>query len=164
MYGMVCGVYASTGRLGVIKISSPAAISAELPSALPPGILGVFARLRLPEQGVSVAALGAMLRSRDLEFAIEQLADADVILITFACTSESLIHGPRWDQELIVRIDTAACISATTATTAVIATLRVLGARRIGVAIPSPDDVNEAERRFLESVVHMALRWCIWKV
>jgi maleate isomerase len=156
---MVCSVYESTGRLGIIDISSPVALSVE-----PPSVLGVFARIRLPGQEVSVAALGAMLRSRDLKLATEQLADADVNLITFACTSGSLIHGPGWDQELVDRIETASGISATTATAAVIATLRVLGARRIGVAIPSPDDVNEAERRFLESVVHMALRWCIWKV
>jgi len=158
---MVCSVYGSTGRLGVIEISFPVALSVELSSALPPSVLGIFARIRLPGQEVSVAALDAMLRSRDLELAAEQLADADVNLITFACPSGSLIHGLGWDQELVDRIETASGISATTATTAVIAILRVLGARRIGVATPSPDDVNEAERRFLEAP--WASRWCIWK-
>ncbi len=101
MYGMVCGVYRSTGRLGVIEISYLGALSTELPSALPPSVLEVFARIRLPGQEVSVAALDAMLRSRDLELAAEQLADADVNLITFACTSGSFIPGPGWDQELL---------------------------------------------------------------
>lgn len=149
---MVGGVYGSAGRLGVIEISSSVALSAELPSALPPNILAIFARIRLPGQEVSVAALDAMLRSRDLEVAAEQLADADVDLITFACTSASLIHGPGWDEKLIERIEAAAAIPATTTTTAVIESLRFLGAQSIGVGTPYPEDVNEAERRFLEAM------------
>lgn len=152
-------MYGSAGRLGVIEISSSVALSAELPGALPPNALAVFARIRLPAQEVSVAALDAMLSSRDLEVAAEQLADADVDLITFACTSGSLIHGPGWDQKLIDRIQAASGIPATTTTTAVVERLRFLGARRIGIGTPYPEDVNEAERRFVEAmgfaVVHM---------
>ncbi|MBA2556521.1 MAG: hypothetical protein H0V12_04120 [Chloroflexi bacterium] len=91
MYDIVYGVYGSTGRLGIIDISSPVALGGE-----PPSVLGV---------------------------------------------------------------ETASGIPATAATTAVIATLRILGARRIDVATPSPSDVNEAERRFLGAmgfeVVHL---------
>jgi len=101
---------------------------------------------------VSVAALDAMLRSRDLEAAAEQLADADVDLITFGCTSGSLIHGLGWDDKLIDRIGAASGIPATTTTTAVIEILRFFGARRIGVGTPYPDDVNNAERRYLEAM------------
>lgn len=134
-------------------------MSAELPRALPANVLPVFARIRLPGQNVSVAALEAMLRSRGLESAAEQLADADVDLITFACTSGSLIRGPGGDQKLIERIEAASGIRATTTTTAVVESLRSLRARRIGVGTPYPADVNEAERRFFEAmgfeVAHM---------
>ncbi len=145
-------MYGSAGRLGVIEISSSVALSAELPRALPSNALAVFARIRLPGQEVSVAALDAMLRSRDLEAAAEQLADADVHLITFACTSGSLIHGPGWDEELIERMAAVSGIPCTTTTTAVLASLRFLDAQRIGVGTPYPDEVNKAERRFLEAM------------
>ena len=145
-------MYGSAGRLGVIEISSSVALSAELPRVLPSNVLAVFARIRLPGQEVSVAALDAMLRSLDLETAAEQLVDADVDLITFACTSGSLIHGPGWDEKLIERMVAVAGIPATTTTTAVIASLRFLGAQRIAVGTPYPDDINEAERRFLEAM------------
>ncbi len=144
-------VLGAAGRIGVIEISSSIALSAELPTALPADVVAVFARIRLPGYEVSVPALDAMLRSRDLEVAAEQLADADVDLITFACTSGSLLHGPGWDRTLVERIVAASGIPATTTTTAVMDNLHQLGVRRIGVGTPYPDDVNEAERRFLEA-------------
>lgn len=145
-------MYGSAGRIGVIEISSSVALSAEMPTALPVGVLAVFARIRLPAQEVSVAALDAMLRSTDLESAAEQLADADVSLITFACTSGSLIHGPGWNQKLIQRIESASGASATTTATAVVDALRHVGGKRLSVGTPYPDDVNKAERAFLEAV------------
>lgn len=144
-------MYGSAGRVGVIEISSSVALSAELPSALAPDYLAVFSRIRLPRQEVSVAALETMLRSRELELAAEQLADADVDLITFGCTSASFINGPGWDEQLSARIEATAGVPATTTTTAVLAALRSSGAQRIGVATPYPQDINAVERRFFDA-------------
>ena len=143
----------------MIEISSSHRLSEELPAALPAGAVALFSRIRLPGQEVTVAALERMLMGADLELAAMQLADADVELIAFGCTSASFIHGQDGDRGVIERIERAADVPATTTSTAVVNALRSLSAERIGVATPYPDAVNEAETEFFESagfdVVHI---------
>jgi len=146
------GMYGSAGRIGVIDISSCVALSAELPLAVTRDVVVFRACIRLPGQEVSVAALDAMLQTRELETAAEQLADTDVDVITFACTSGSFIHGPGWDEQLIARITAATGIPASTTTTALVAALRELDVQRLVVGTPYPDEVNASERRFLEGI------------
>jgi maleate isomerase len=138
-------------RVGVIEISSSFRLSAEVPGALPDGVVALFSRVRLPRQEVSVAALEEMLAGGDLELAAKQLADAGVALIAFGCTSASFIGGPDGDRRLIERIEGASGTRATTTSTAVVDALRQLGVRRIGVATPYPNPVNRVEQEFFEN-------------
>jgi len=152
-------MYGTRGRIGLIDVSSCVALSAELPLAVPRDVVAITSRIRLRDQEVSVDALDAMARSSELETAAAQLADADVDVIAFACTSASFLHGAGGDAQLAERITGATGIPATTTATAMVAALRALDVRRVGVGTPYPDAVNAAERAFLEAagfdVVHI---------
>lgn len=78
------------------------------------------------------------------------LATGQPDIILFGCTSGSLIKGFGYDQELIKRIEDTTGVRAMTTSSAVIAALRALGAKRIVVSTPYIDTVNEIEKKFLE--------------
>jgi maleate isomerase len=97
-----------------------------------------------------VDALAEMVAGDRLEQAALELADADVAAITFACTSGSLLHGPGFDERLRARMTKATGLPASTTATAVVESLRHLGAHTVSVGTPYIDAINERERDFLE--------------
>src|ERR1700758_1438707 len=103
MYGNVSG-YGRAGRVGVIDLSTCTSLTAEFGLAVPPEVLVLYARLRLPRGEVSVAALDEMFHGTRLEEAALELSDAGVSAIAFACTSGSLLHGPGFDRRVCDRI------------------------------------------------------------
>jgi maleate isomerase len=138
-------------HVGFIELSTSIAISHEVPGALPPGVTALTTRLRLPGGEVSADALGRMVDADRLEDASRELADGGACAIAFACTTGSLIRGPGFDRELVDRMEAAAGVRATTTSTALLASLSALGAKRIAVATPYVDELNDLEARFLEA-------------
>jgi len=138
-------------RVGFIELSTSLAMSAEAPEALPHGVRPLLTRLRLPGGEVSAAALDEMVSSDRLEEAGRELADGGARVVSFACTTGSLVRGPGFDQELVARLERASGARASTTSTALVAVLQALGARTVAVATPYVDELNELERRFLEA-------------
>jgi len=138
-------------RVGLIELSTSVATTAEALQTLPEGVHAVSTRIRLPGGEVSADALGAMVDSDRLEQATCELADADVGVVAFACTTGSLIRGPGFDRELIARMEAAAPVRATTTATALLAALEALEVTRVAVATPYVDDLNQREVVFLEA-------------
>jgi maleate isomerase len=138
-------------HVGFIELSTSMAISHEAGDALPPGVNALMTRLRLPDGEVSADALGRMVGSDRLEEASRELADGGASVIAFACTTGSLLGGPGFDRELIDRMEGASGVRATTTSTALLAALSALGAKRIAVATPYVDELNDLEVRFLEA-------------
>src|SRR5215216_4761613 len=99
------GKWGALGRLGFIELSTSIALSADLPSALPPGVTALLTRLRLPDGEVSVRALERMVSSSRLEEATRELADVEVDVVAFACTTGSLIGGVGFDRKVIQRME-----------------------------------------------------------
>jgi maleate isomerase len=144
-------VYGSRGKVGVIDLSTCTALVAEFGLAVPPEVLVLYSRLRLPRGEVTVEALDEMLSGGRLEEAALELADAGVAAITVACTSATLLHGAGFDEQVSERVKRASGVPATTTATAVRLALRAVGARRASVGTPYDDQINERERAFLES-------------
>src|SRR5215217_3734723 len=94
-------------RVGFIDLSTSLAVSAEAPSALPAGARPLLTRLRLPRGEVSAAALDEMVGSDRLEEASRELADGGARVVSFACTTGSLVRGPGFDRELVERMEGA---------------------------------------------------------
>jgi maleate isomerase len=133
-------------KLGLIVPSSNTTMEPELTRALPDWITVHTSRIRLVD--VDERSLVAM--EEGVERAALELADAEVDLILFGCTTGSLIGGKGYDLMIADRITSVTGIRALTTSTAVLRALEAVNARRISVATPYIDSVNEAERRFLE--------------
>ena len=85
-----------------------------------------------------------------IDSAAKLLATAHPDLVLFGCTSGSLIGGFGYDLELIKRMEGQCGAKALTTSSAVLMALKALGAKRVVVATPYVDRVNEIEKKFLE--------------
>lgn len=102
---------------------------------------------RLPLEEVTEAELIRM--AERLEEASRLLADAEVNIIAYGCTTGSLIKGEGYDLELEERIRKATSIPAVATARAVLDALRAKGLKRIAVATPYTEEINEKEQEFL---------------
>lgn len=140
MYGWRC-------RIGLILPSSNTTMEPEFVRYAPEGVSVHATRLPLGE--VTEAELTRM--AARVEEAARLLADAQVDIIAYGCTTGSLIKGKGYDLELEGRIREATGIPALTTAHAVLDALRAKGLERIVVATPYTEEINEREREFLSS-------------
>jgi len=134
------------GRIGLIFPAPGGAPDFEYHERVPEGV-GIFIA-RLPFEACTVDGLSIM--GTFVEDAAALVAQAKVDLILFACTTGSLVKGPGYDKQLIARIEKRTGIPALTTSTAVVDAMNALKMKKIAVATPYSDEVNEAETRFLE--------------
>ena len=94
----------------------------------------------------------------ELESESRKLADAEVDCIVFAATAPTLAKGIGYDRELIRRMEDAAGRPATTAATAFVDALNVLGAKRIAIGAPWSRTMDKPMVDFMQAhgfaVVH----------
>jgi len=103
------------------------------------------ARLRL--KSVTVESLAEM--EQEIKSEASKLADADVSVIGYGCTSGSLFKGLGHDLEIEQRIEKASGKPAVATAGAVVKALKSLKIRRVAVATPYIDQINQLEERFL---------------
>ena len=144
-------MYGWRAIIGVIDLATSATILPEYFRVAPDGVVAISDRLVLPRGETTEAALLEMTESKELEAAAERLAWARPQVITFACTTGSLVKGPGWDKVLRDRIETRTGVQATTTSTAVLAAFEALGVRSLGIATPYIDELNRREREFFEA-------------
>jgi len=79
-------------------------------------------------------------------------------LIVFGCTSGSLVMGPGSDLELAKRIEKAAETPALVTSTAVVNALKKLKIKKLIVATPYIDEIDQLEKQFLGALGFEVLR------
>lgn len=136
---------AAAGRIGLLVPSSNTTVEPEFYRALPPGVTLHTTRLFLTR--IAPDAISALVR--ELEQASRLLASADVDVIVLGATAPSFLNGIGYDQELIGRIRGATGKPATTTSTAMIAALRHIGARRIALGSAYDETVSAIAAGFL---------------
>jgi maleate cis-trans isomerase len=93
---------------------------------------------------VDVRGLTMVGETQDLENCIRLLVPAGLDSIVYGGTSASFLKGPGWDQELIARMEAFADgVPCTTITTATVAAFQELAIKKIGVATPYVDEIND---------------------
>jgi len=132
-------------RLGLIIPSSNTTMEPEFHRMLPRTFTVHVARLALKE--VSVNALAKM--QEKLEEEASKLADAEVDVIGYGCTSGSLLKGLGYDKQIEDRIQAVAGIPTVATAGAVVDALKTLNVTRIAVATPYIEEINKLEERFL---------------
>jgi len=133
-------------RLGLIIPSSNTTMETEFYKMLPKGFSLHAARLRL--QFVTKKELAKM--EEGIEAEALKLADADVDIIGFGCTTGSLIKGLGYDKMIEEKIWKATGKPAVTTAGAVIDALKFLDVKKVAVATPYIDELNKLEEKFLQ--------------
>jgi len=141
-------------RIGMLLLSA-SINEQEKEKLLPTGVSIHYTRLP-----VKRPTYEAMLHMADhVEEAASLLADAKVDIIAFSCTAGSFIKGAGYDQEIIDRITRATGLPATTMTTAVVASLKALGIRKLVLITPYVEQMNKIEKAVLESAGFQVLAY-----
>jgi len=133
--------YAPHGLLGVLTPQANTTVEPEMALLLPPGMAMLNARL-VSDKPTIVARLMDYLR--DLPAAAGQFGPAPLGAIAFACTGASYFAGPAEEDALVARMEDARGLPVLTAARAVRDAFRALGAEKIGLVSPYPDDLTEA--------------------
>jgi maleate isomerase len=143
-----------THRFGLLTPSSNTTQEPEFTAALPPSISLHTGRVAYRD----ITPEEQMRCVLELETESRKLADAEVGCIVFAATAPTLAKGKGYDRELIKRMEDAAGRPATTAATAFVDALRLLGAESVAIGAPWSKTMDKPMVEFMEAsgfkVVH----------
>jgi maleate isomerase len=136
-----------THRFGLLTPSSNTTQEPEFSAALP-------ANVSLHTGRVSYRDITPAEQDRcvlELEQESRKLADAEVDVIVFAATAPTLAKGKGYDRELIKRMEDASGRPATTAATAFVDALRLLGAKKLSIGAPWSKAMDKPMVEFMEA-------------
>jgi len=143
-----------THRFGLLTPSSNTTQEPEYAAALPPTVSLHTGRVSYRD----ITPEEQMRCVLELEAESRKLGDAEVDVIVFAATSPTLAKGKGYDRELIKRMQDASGKPATTAATAFVDALTLLGARKIAIGAPWSKAMDKPMVEFMEmhgfKVVH----------
>jgi maleate cis-trans isomerase len=137
--------YAPRGLVGVLTPQANTTVEPEFAILWPPGIAMLNARLTSGKPTIIARLLDYL---RDLPGAAKQFANAPIGALAFACTGASYFAGAAEEDALVARMEDALGIAVVTAATAVRDAFHAVGAERIGLVSPYPDDLTEAATRY----------------
>lgn len=139
-------MYGWRARIGLLIPSVNATMEPEFNRFLPEGVSVHAGRMAIEE--LTVEGLSKM--EERLEQAAKQVAGVAPDLIIFGCTSGSLIKGSGHNEEMARLIEKVTGIPAITTSQAVVHCLNQLGIRKVSVATPYDEQINQREKEFLE--------------
>jgi len=137
--------YARRGLVGVLTPQANTTVEPECAILWPPGIAMLNARLTSDKPTIIARLLDYL---RDLPGAARQFANAPIAALAFACTGASYFAGAAEEDALVARMQDALGIPVITAATAVRDAFHAVGAVRIGLVSPYPDDLTDAATRY----------------
>ncbi len=139
-------MYGWRARIGLLIPSVNATMEPEFNRFLPEGVSVHVARMVIEELTES----GLSKMEERLEQAARQVTGIAPDLIIFGCTSGSLIKGSRHNKDMARFIEEITGIPAITTSQAVVNCLDQLGIRKVAVATPYNEQINQREKEFLE--------------
>ncbi|UCH02941.1 MAG: aspartate/glutamate racemase family protein [Candidatus Bathyarchaeota archaeon] len=140
-------MYGWRAKLGILVPSVNTVMEPELNRLAPDGVSIHAARLKLVGE---FTPKNLIQMTKETQHAAEELKGV-VDVIAYGCTSGSFVKGMNWDTEIIAQITKATNLPATTTSTAVVKALKKTNLKKISMATPYPDEVNQLEKEFLEN-------------
>lgn len=131
-------------RIGLMVPSLNTALESEANLIKPSGVSFHAARMKIvatTEKGLADMAACAETAARDL-------SDIDPNCIIYGCTSGSFLKGRAWEKELTARLELAANTKVITTSGAIVQAISTLGKRKISIASPYIQEVNQMAVRF----------------
>lgn len=83
-------------------------------------------------------------------YAAEQLASAEVDVITYADTSGTFVKGPDWEKNLKRRMEEQSGIQTVTTSSATVEALNELGVKKVAVYAPYSETITDLLREYLK--------------
>lgn len=140
--------YAPRGLVGVLTPQANTTVEPEMALLLPPGRAFINARMTSDKPTIAQRLLDYLAA---LETHAAQFANAPIEAIAFACTGASYFAMPEAEDAAAARISAATGVPFITTAHAVRDALDGLGARRIGLVSPYPDDLTRAGIAYWEA-------------
>lgn len=137
--------YAPRAKLGLIVPPTNTVNEAEWGRMMPQGV--TFHTHRMPLHADTTSEAGKKALMDDLDGVFGLLKQSRVDAIAYACTAGSMINPV---QALPDALSERSGVAAVTTSAAIVAALKALGARRLSVATPYADRLNQHETHFLE--------------
>jgi maleate isomerase len=129
----------SRGMIGLIVPSNNTVILPEFYSALPEGVVAFETRMRV-EGDLTPEALRQMVA--DADAAADLLRQTGVDFICYCCMASTIVKGWDWERDLLARFASKARKGVTSANCALRDALTALGAKRVAMVTPYPEDLN----------------------
>ena len=129
----------SRGMIGLIVPSNNTVILPEFYSALPDGVAAYETRMRV-EGDLTPETLRKMVG--DAEVAADLLRQTGVDFICYCCMASTIVKGWDWERDLLARFASKARKGVTSANCALRDALTALGAKRVALVTPYPEDLN----------------------
>ena len=143
-------------KIGYVLLATEQTVQDDVIRLQPPGVGIHFTRAAIPDSitSESLAAQADLLA----DCAASLLPDGSLDVVCYACTSGSLVIG---EERVFAELKRGAPnAQATSLITGVIRALKQVGARRIVVATPYLDEVNQREVDYLEQAGFEVLSLC----
>jgi maleate cis-trans isomerase len=137
--------YSWRAKLGLIVPPTNTVNESEWSRVLPEGV--TFHTVRMPIHLDHASAEGRRALVADVVAKARELAQARVDVVTYACTAGSMIN-PR--HALGEEVEAATGIPLVTTAASIVDALAKLGARRVSIATPYHDALNQHETAFLK--------------
>ena len=129
----------SRGMIGLIVPSNNTVILPEFYSALPDGVTAYETRMRV-EGELTPETLRKMVG--DAEAAADLLRQTGVDFICYCCMASTIVKGWVWERDLLARFSNKVRKGVTSANCALRDALTVLGAKRVALVTPYPENLN----------------------
>jgi len=147
------------------------ALDRELWRWVPDDVSLYLTRTPYVPEPVSIELAEAVSDEQDVARATENVIAAGPLVVAYACTSGSFVHGVDGERRLREAMRAAGAPAAVTTSGALLEALKAVQARRIAVATPYVADVTTRLHDFLAeaavttvSSAHLGLDGGIWKV
>ncbi|MDE0210849.1 MAG: Asp/Glu racemase [Boseongicola sp.] len=137
-------------RLGLLVPFTNTNLEPDMTLMSPPGIsvhsarLGGYDAERIPDES-QMQGLG----TSDIDEPLRLLTGVRPDIILYGCTSATLAHGPDFDRKLAARSKSVSGVETVTAAGALVSALQVLGAKKVGLASPYVQAINDMAVAFL---------------
>lgn len=135
-------------KLGLITPSRGWTPEHEWPRMLPKGVSYMVARMPLK----STTPDELIKMGRHALEAADMLASAEVDVICYGCTVETILQGLDYDRAVEKKLADATQTPARTMTGAVMEALRAFGTRKLALVTPYVADINRREVAFMDSI------------
>lgn len=133
--------YGAAGLLGVLVPQANTTVEPEVWALMPPGWSMLAARLT---SGAGTIAERLVDYTARINATAAEFANAPVTALAFACTGASYLAGAEEEEAVVARVSAARGVPLVTAARASTGALRAMGARRVALLSPYPEDLTRA--------------------